>query len=166
MSKIEEFQKKKAEFQELIAKEGKSALVDSFKAVFDAVPELETLEWTQYTPHFNDGDVCEFSVHEFNATFNVPVKDKVYKGYKIPGDYRSGSVYVVEERPAGAEFEEISYGGSDKDEDPILTRTREAVKSLNSVKNSCEEIFEAAFGDGYRVTASREGFSTEYYDHD
>jgi len=167
MSKIEEFHKKKQEFNELIKKEGRAALIESFQEVFQRVPELETLTWTQYTPYFNDGEPCEFSVHEFNATFNVPVKDQVYKGQKVPGDYRSGSIYVIEERAPGEEFEEIAYGVSrDVTEDPILTKTRDAIKTLNNAKSSCEEIFQAAFGDGVKVIASRGGFDVEEYNHD
>lgn len=167
-TKIETFLQKKAELNELLSKEGKNALVESFQAVFAAVPELETIEWTQYTPHFNDGEPCEFGVHEFNATFNVPVNDEVYKGYKVPGDYKSGVIYVTEARQPGEVFEEIGYGGygRERPEDPILTRTREAMKPLQDLKNSCEEVFRAAFGDGYKVHATRNGFDTEYYDHD
>lgn len=165
-TKIETFLQKKAELKELLSKEGKNALVESFQAVFAAVPELETIEWTQYTPHFNDGEPCEFGVHEFNATFNVPVNDRVHKGYDGPGRYDNPR-YQIEPRQPGEVFEEIGYGGyGNHTEDPILIRTREAIKPLQALKNSCEEVFQAAFGDGYKVHATRNGFDTEYYDHD
>lgn len=35
-----------------------------FKPVFDANPNLELVEWSQYTPYFNDGDSCVFGVNE------------------------------------------------------------------------------------------------------
>lgn len=165
-TKIEDFQKKKEEFTQLIAKEGKSALVDSFKDVFNKAPELESIVWTQYTPHFNDGEPCEFSVHEFAATFNVEVKDQEYKGQKVPGDWNSGSIYEEVTREPGYEFEEFGYGSGEKDEDPTLRVARMAIKSLNGVKNTCEEIFQAAFGDGVKVTATRNGFDVDDYDHD
>lgn len=31
---------------------------------FDATPEIETVHWTQYTPFWNDGEECVFSVNE------------------------------------------------------------------------------------------------------
>lgn len=37
--------------------------------LFEACPEIESVYWTQYTPYFNDGDSCEFSVHE--SHFNL-----------------------------------------------------------------------------------------------
>ena len=37
------------------------ALVKQF---LDACPEVTGIHWSQYTPYFNDGDSCEFSVNE------------------------------------------------------------------------------------------------------
>ena len=34
------------------------------KQFFDACPEVESIFWTQYTPYFNDGEACEFGVHD------------------------------------------------------------------------------------------------------
>lgn len=165
-TKFDLFKQKKAEYEKLIADEGKNALVESFKALFDAVPELESINWKQYTPFFNDGDTCTFSVHDFDvATFNVPVKEQEYKGYKEPGNYRSEAVYEDVVRAAGDEVEDISYH-SNKLQDPTLEKLAEALKLLNSVRNSCEDVFEAAFGDHVRVTATRKGFDTEEIDHD
>lgn len=33
------------------------------KRIFDATPVYDRITWSQYTPYFNDGDVCEFRVH-------------------------------------------------------------------------------------------------------
>jgi len=32
--------------------------------LFEVCPEIESVYWAQYTPYFNDGDSCVFSVHE------------------------------------------------------------------------------------------------------
>jgi hypothetical protein len=34
-----------------------------FSEIFAQTPELKSVGWTQYTPYFNDGDECVFSVH-------------------------------------------------------------------------------------------------------
>ena len=47
---------------------GKAAVGALFKAFFAQYPEVTAVGWTQYTPHFNDGDPCVFRVHEFYAT--------------------------------------------------------------------------------------------------
>lgn len=35
------------------------------KQFLDKCPEVTGIHWTQYTPYFNDGDTCEFSVKEY-----------------------------------------------------------------------------------------------------
>lgn len=37
---------------------------DIFTAFFNTHPNVKTVHWTQYAPHFNDGEECIFSVHE------------------------------------------------------------------------------------------------------
>lgn len=37
-------------------------------AIFKENPHLESVSWTQYTPYFNDGDTCEFTVHSWLTT--------------------------------------------------------------------------------------------------
>lgn len=56
---LQDFEEKvkqlRKEFQELFQ--------SRVKIVFDAVPDLESIQIIQYTPYFMDGDACEFSVH-------------------------------------------------------------------------------------------------------
>jgi len=40
------------------------AVFDSLYDVFIEHPTIQTISWTQYTPYFNDGEPCEFSVHD------------------------------------------------------------------------------------------------------
>jgi hypothetical protein len=54
------------------------------KQFFDACPEVEAVTWTQYTPYFNDGETCEFSVHE---------KYFILVGDKDPDDYEGSVIY-------------------------------------------------------------------------
>lgn len=39
-----------------------------FKAFFEENPEIHSIQWTQYTPYFNDGDECVFEVND--TTYN------------------------------------------------------------------------------------------------
>src|SRR6478736_1430716 len=47
-----------------------------------ALPNVDSLRWRQYTPYFNDGEPCEFDVHEVGA--------KVVGGEEDGGDYSDG----------------------------------------------------------------------------
>ena len=39
-------------------------LNNAIQTVLKEVPEIEKVFWVQFTPYFNDGDTCYFSVHE------------------------------------------------------------------------------------------------------
>mgnify|MGYP001569417103 CR=1 FL=1 len=53
--------------------EGKKEFKELFTEFFEAYPEVTALRWRQYTPYFNDGDSCEFSIGELFATAH-PIK--------------------------------------------------------------------------------------------
>jgi hypothetical protein len=65
-----------------IADESSAALAAEIKQMFKDNPKVESIRWNQYTPYFNDGDPCVFSV-----------KDLYYKpegGDEDGGDYEDG----------------------------------------------------------------------------
>ena len=57
-----EFERHKLERARLV-EELKGKLPKLLAPLFDKHPKLEAVSWTQYTPYFNDGDVCEFAAH-------------------------------------------------------------------------------------------------------
>lgn len=135
MPTIQDIMAKKA-FQEELQVFGKKALQDEFKKVFDAHPELIALQWRQYTPYFNDGEPCEFSVQDMEMRLSTTPAD-------AHGDYDD-------------EGFETTYG---RKSGPVI----EAVRALGRIDS---EIYEVVFGDHCRVTATREGFEVEEYEHD
>jgi hypothetical protein len=48
--------------------------------LFEVCPEIESVYWTQYTPYFNDGDSCYFSVHELHFILVGDVAPDAYEG--------------------------------------------------------------------------------------
>lgn len=81
-------------FQEKIAdlrKEFQSLFQEQVKVLFGAVPDLEGIAIIQYTPYFNDGDTCEFSVSSvsfynedfdednYESDFSSPPEQKILK---------------------------------------------------------------------------------------
>lgn len=58
-----EFEAKKAEFTKGL----QERLHDLVSQAFVEDPNLLAICWTQYTPYFNDGEPCEFSVGDINA---------------------------------------------------------------------------------------------------
>lgn len=63
------FLKAKAELDAKIKAEGMIAAKAFFKEYFDKNPGIYGIMWAQYTPYFNDGDPCVFSIGSI-ATFS------------------------------------------------------------------------------------------------
>lgn len=136
---INEINAAKKKFQE----EGKSALQSAFKQFFEENPEVTAVGWLQYAPYFNDGEPCEFSVHDIYAT-TIPLDHE---------DYSSSEL-------AHGEYE---YGDSDCDWSPNNKKVDEFLRLLSRVP---DDLFEHLFGSDSIVTVTRDGIDVEdYSDH-
>lgn len=58
----------------------REAFKEASTELFDKHPKLESFSWTQYTPYFNDGDECCFSVHydcpDINGEYGYDLDEK------------------------------------------------------------------------------------------
>jgi hypothetical protein len=135
---------KKKAFDDEVREHGEAALAAEFKRVFDACPEISGIRWRQYTPYFNDGDACEFSVGEFEWAHNQT--DEEFPEWCTDDDddldEQFGSSYGAEGREA------------------------EVQSAVNSLERIPKEIFEVCFDDHASIIATREGFTVEEYSHD
>lgn len=153
---INEFLRQKAEFEEALAKTGAKMLSPLFEPVLKLV---DYVVWEQYTPHFNDGCPCVFSVHEPNFIPLGKEEDEEYmekmedEGFYNPLDGTINEFYWNKEK--------------NPDYDPKL-----GAAAGDLIKNwgKLEEVFERSFGDGVRVWAYIEDgevvFDVEEYSHD
>lgn len=64
MNAIKELTEKLAKVYAEIQTLGEEAFVEAYKTLFEKHPKVESIRWTQYTPHFNDGETCEFGVRD------------------------------------------------------------------------------------------------------
>lgn len=127
--------------------EGKEAIEKEFQAIFERHPELTVIKWTQYTPYFNDGEECVFSVNEFNISNATDVEN-----VSAWGDYDGDEedVFVVSKWNDRAEkkyadvWELEAFAQSDIGED----------------------LFRDIFDNHVTVIATRDGIEVEEYDHD
>lgn len=123
---------------------GKKAAAALFKRFFEEYPHVKALGWTQYTPYFNDGDACVFSVRDFYAC----TKDGVdFAEVSSLYDDDDNSVF------------RSSWSLSDSDK-----KTAAALDRMG--RSASDEVFEAAFGDHVMVIATPEGFHINEYEHD
>ena len=155
-----------AELQRKFQTQAQALFKDITKEFFEKNPGITGVVWTQYTPYFNDGDTCEFRVND--ATFtNAPVGELCDVRW---GEY-DGDVEGV------WACENIGYVlNSDRDyyketKDMILASGGVDVAScvlFNKAIGSSEmeSVMQAMFGDHVQVTATRDGFDVNDYDHD
>lgn len=140
--------------QEQVRKEmqehGKTALKEAFKTFFDENPTCEAVRWRQYTPYFNDGEACTFSIREAYVRMEGINLDN--------GDYNDS-------------FDNYSSYYADKGEYDDLSQEqiaawRKAGDEADELVGCDKDLFQMTFGDHVKVTATRDGFEIDEYDHD
>lgn len=140
MKNLESLVEMKKEYDEKIKQDGKSAIRKELDGFFEDFPEIESIKWTQYTPHFNDGSECTFSVNE------PSVKLKGDKEYKQ--EYEFSSTY---QRTPSKDDLRISKG----------------LSKLHKQFEKVEDVFESVFGDHSEITVQSNGkVEIEEYEHD
>lgn len=114
--------------------------------IAEVLPKGMRLQWTQYTPYFNDGDACTFGVR---SAYVLPVAadedvDEYEYGIEIDG-------YVIKRY-------ENTIGGLQKDD---LIRIEEVWRQLP------EDLLESAFGDHVQVVVMPDGaWKVDKHRHD
>jgi hypothetical protein len=167
--------KKKAMLAE-IQKEFPTMFVDLFKQA----PNLKSFGWTQYTPYFNDGDTCEFSIHFDYPYINgvnedyddveesgISIKVHDYKKLETDEDVRINA--EVAEKAGMSWYKTRSVGedglcyNPQYDADAALV-----VEEIKAVLNNIpEEFFKDMFGDHVKITLYADGtIEVDGYDHD
>jgi hypothetical protein len=105
-------------------------------------PGLEAIRWRQYTPYFNDGDPCEFSIHGASFKFEDSAEDG--------GEYEDG-------------FEDAWSLGYNKD--PRFTQDLADVEAAVEGGAFYDVLLEA-FGDHAEITVTKDKIDVEFYEHD
>lgn len=145
MQTLKELAKQTEELKKEITKkataEGKKEIKAHLDGLFKANPTVKGIRWKQYTPYFNDGDPCEFRVHEVYTSF----------GEETGGDYDDGYL--------------STYSFRDKPELKALHDSiREFEKTIQS--QGMSDIMETVFGDHVQVTVTPDDVVVEEYSHD
>lgn len=168
MSKLQEKFDQLIEEQEELRRKFQDTAQELFKETtkefFDGNPAVTAVVWTQYTPYFNDGDTCEFSVNEPTFT-NAPDPENVrwgeYEGdaedvfaVENPGYVmKTDREYYADDRAAIAKA-----GGIDVDSCEAFSRMIQS--------SAMEDVMLAMFDNHVKVIATRDGFEVVEYDHD
>lgn len=141
---------------------GRKAFLDCVQGFFVANPMAESVRWYQYTPYFNDGEPCEFTVGKVRlkildsgtdwdicdaeelrrrADTNANRQDAAKHVWAIPAD----QLRILTQ-----------------EENQLLLGFRELASSVESN----EDLLEIVFGDHAKITVTREQVTIEEFDHD
>ncbi len=155
------------EAKAVVNKKVKDNLAKAFVDFFDQNPLIKVIGWAQYTPYFNDGDACVFSVGEvgFGMDENdIGADPYEYTKIKKPHQYTldaaaEGKDYAVE---ALAEWEALCAEHGEA----ILNQTQANCDELSKLLEHIDDQLEEMFGDGVQVVVTSNGIDTEEYEHD
>lgn len=139
------------EIRDLIHEEANTHIKKAFTELFNNHPVIEAIRWTQYTPYFNDGDACYFSVYDLTVKFK-DLDGPDNEDY-IDGFYDSWSLEYY----------------SDKGRFVLTDKMREGMDSVREIEgalHSMSDALEISFGDHAMITVTRSGIDVEEYDHD
>jgi len=143
MDPIEKYRQDKKDMNAQLKTLGKKMFKPFFTNLFEEFPDIHAVRWTQYTPHFNDGDACTFSVHDPFVSIK-PLKE-------MDDD-------EINDTDTAPWFSAWSDNGN-----PCAKAAAEVGKFFQDI----EDVLETAFGDGVEVTVKRSGAITvDDYDHD
>jgi hypothetical protein len=158
---MKELDLKKKEISTLESKVGKD-VVGVLKKFIRENDLLDSVRWAQYTPHFNDGDVCEFGVNDLEFKFSKEVNDLLNIEEYVDGDEENNWVgdwkvdSLIEDKVDVLNHKEVK-----KIEDAI-----KQARSAHEVLRDISGFLQAEFGDHTQVTVSKKGIETDGYEHD
>jgi hypothetical protein len=158
---IKTYRAKYNELQKQIEEHGKAMLLEGFKQLFEAVPELEAVRWEQSSPHFNDGEPCTFSRYDFTYKFASAKTDE--EDTAEEAEEKEEDEYDDED---DEDFIDYCYDDTDP-RGGLLKKVDKAMETAQLDLGELEGVYENTFGDGYRITVTRDlEVDVEEYDHD
>lgn len=156
--------------------------LSDLRPVFEALLADERViefGWEQYTPYFNDGDVCEFSVGDtwIRTVDDEDVEDlydlRVDNSHPTLGDMEwrkmtdeEYALKVIEHKNRGWWGTPHNYAHFPKPGGAKYPDLLELVKKLDVQAAKYEDAMYDAFGDHAQVTVTKTGIQIDEYDHD
>ena len=157
LEKLKERQSQISDIKKQVLDLSSGIFEDFYKYIFEKYPTLESFGWSQYTPYFNDGDTCIFSVNT---------------------DYISVNDECVDEAKWSSEVNVLNWGNWNRElkvyegrveepnpnYDPVLTAASNEI--TNFLGNFDNDFYLSKFGDHAEITVTKSGVDISDYDHD
>lgn len=136
--------------------EAKALLITEVKRIFkdllEEYKEIESLQWKQYAPVFNDGDPCIFSIHDIGVRFFYD-DDGNIGGENIneeAGDYEDGY--------------EFGWNVPEKETNERIKAIFECTNLINEAFYQFSDLIEKEFGSCNCITVNREGLRSDDFE--
>ena len=131
-----------------------TALLAGLSSLFEAHPNVKSLQFAAYTPYFNDGEECTYSCQAGDCNFNGYEE---YEGSEIPTE---GEDIVRNSQ------KKIYENGYNINED-YNQAAKDAVEAFRKELGEIEdEVWKMVVGDHVTVNITAEGITTKPYDHE
>lgn len=132
-----------------IAEHLQAKLHKAFNFVFVANPSLKAISWTQYTPHFMDGDECIFTVNSPNFLNFIPEEFLEFYEDELPNP------------------EDFALEASDIPTSKYFTpEGKLEIKNFLNFILKKDAFMKDAFGDDVHVLMTPDYIQIEPYEHD
>lgn len=154
---FEKIKKMRKDLKDEIQKLGKENLITVYNALFDKFPEIDGVVWDQYTPYFNDGEPCYFSVNELRICSSA-----ITTAFPDISDYGNDEMYAY-----SIQYAVQKDGVSAATRERYMSIVKEA-KEISTIAQQNEDIWEDVFGDHVKVSFGRGDttFTIVECDHD
>lgn len=175
--RIAKMKKNLKEAKSKASREGQELFKCAVKEIFKEFKELQKFAWPQYTPHWNDGDPCQFGVSMESLAINDEIggeSECIYTlqhMHELLSNREKEEARIVMELPNKKDNWEVSNLKNDLE--ILRTRNSEEVEAKYKTKKAIIEllegiddsVYEDMFGEGL-VIVSRDGVEVEGYEHD
>ena len=128
------------------------ALLEGLASLFETHPNVKSVQFTAYTPYFNDGDECTYRCQADDCTFNG------WEKYEDSDIEAEGEDILKNSAPRDWHNKENSNYNKEA-EDAVNAFQAE----LGSVQ---DEVWKMVVGDHVSVNITPEGITTTPYDHE
>lgn len=136
-----------------IINEGKKLLLNTLKEFFTNNPVIDAIRWEGYTPYFNDGSECIYSIYGVRFLSSLFPDEE--------GEY--GDNYIDNDN-IGRKF--VDHKWVD-DDDPIIIQLRENCENIRNIIEEAGDILKTIFEDHKQITVTKDGeCEVEEYEHE
>jgi len=171
---IEIYNKAQETYQKALDDVKEKHVKKAFKVFLEAHPEIKCIFWSQYTPYFNDGDPCTFSVHEPSVIVDpkllvAPGKDRDYYTETFKNTVKELEEMKLEKKSGKAIIDYIQSESKEYNFEYVSNFMPEKLKKefheffWNTLG---EELLKKAFDDGFTVFVTKTSIQTCEKNHD